>query len=123
MVARSAAPAVELPRDTVTVEALGGDVLVQGMGMPELLRFFAAQRRLSVPRAGESQEMANERANAELVPILLSMCVLADDDLRPLWTEAEWRAWGTGKNATAALALFAVAMRISGQNRDEEKKT
>ena len=121
MVARSAAPAVELPRETVTVEPLGGDVLVQGMGMPELLRFFAAQRRLAQPLAGESAEQAGERANAELVPVLLSMCVLADDQL-PLYTEAQWRAWGA-HNAPAALGLFAVAMRLSGQNREEEKKT
>lgn len=122
MVARSAAPAVELPRETVTVEALGGQVLVQGMGMPELLRFFAAQRRLSQPLAGETTDQAAERANSELVPIALSMCVLADDDQLPLYTAAEWRAWGA-RNAPAALGLFAVAMRLSGQGRDEEKKT
>ena len=89
--------------------------------MPELLRFYAAQRRLSQPRPGESLEQANERANSELVPIALSMCVLADDEL-PLYTDAQWRIWGAG-NAPAALELFAVAMRLSGQNRAEEKKT
>ncbi len=122
MVARSAAPVVSLPSENVTVEPLGGDVLVQGMGMPELLRFFAAQRRLSQPLPGETPDQAGERANAELVPLALSLCVLADDDRLPLYTEAQWRAWGAG-NATAALALFAVAMRLSGQNRDQEKKT
>lgn len=121
MVARSAAPAVELPRETVTVEPLGGDVLVQGMGMPELLRFFAAQRRFAQPLAGETKDQAAERANSELVPLALSMCVLADDGL-PLYTDAQWRAWGA-RHAPAALGLFAVAMRLSGQGRDEEKKT
>lgn len=96
-------------------------MVVQGMGMPELLRFFAAQRRLAQPLAGESVEQTQERANSELVPIALSMCVLADDDM-PLYTDAQWRAWGA-RNAPAALGLFAVAMRLSGQNRDEEKKT
>lgn len=94
---------------------------MQGMGMPELLRFFAAQRRLSQPQGTETAEQASERANSELVPIALSMCVLADDGL-PLYTDAQWRAWGA-RNTPAALGLFAVAMRLSGQNRAEEKKT
>lgn len=120
MVARSAAPVVELPRETVTVEALGGDVVVRGMDMPEFMRFAGAQRRLQTPLPGETTDQANERAIAEVVPFALSLVVLADDEL-PLYTEPQWRAWGA-QNVGAALQLFSVAMRLSGGKADDEKK-
>jgi hypothetical protein len=121
MVARSAAPLVELPSETVTVEPLGGDVLVCGFDMPQLLRFMAAKRRLSEKLDGENQDQAEERAVAEVVPFALHLLVLADDGL-PLYTEAQWRIWGA-RNGAAALELFAVAMRLSGNDKDTEKKT
>ena len=120
MVARSAAPVVELPREAVTVEALGGDVVVRGMDMPEFMRFAAAQRRLQTPLPGETDEQCKERAIAEAVPFALSMVVLADDNL-PLYTEPQWRAWGA-KNIGSVLELFSVAMRLSGGKADDEKK-
>lgn len=121
MVARSAAPVVELPRETVTVEALGGDVIVRGMDMPEMLRFAAAKRRLTTARDGETVEQAEERSVSEVVPFALSMVVLADDGL-PLYTERDWRIWGA-RNASSALELFAVAMRLAGNDSAAEKKT
>jgi hypothetical protein len=121
VVARNSVPVVELPTECITVEPLGGDVLVRGMDMPQLLRFSAARRRLTEARAGETQPEADERALAELVPLALAMLVLADDG-QPLFTETQWRAWGATQ-AAVALELFAVAMRLSGGEREAEKKT
>jgi hypothetical protein len=121
MVARSAAPVVELPRETVTIEAFGGDVLVRGMDITEMLRFMAAKRRLATPLEGETEIAADERSVAQSVPFALSMVVLADDGL-PLYTEAQWRTWGA-RHASVVLELFSVAMRLSGNDPGAEKKT
>ena len=118
-IARDALPALELPTEAVAMPSLGGDVLARGMDMQQLLEFVAARRRLSEPRAGETQAEANERAGAELVPFVLGMCAVLDDG-KPAYSEQQWRVFGV-KHADEMLTLFAVVMRLSGMAGDEKK--
>lgn len=120
-IARDAiAPAV-LPRETVQVDAIGGEVVVQGFDMQQMLAFHAHRRRLVVPLDGESPDDAIERAGAALVPWALSRTVLADDG-KPVYTEDQWRAFG-GRHAVACIELYHVAMRLSGSDDSAEKKS
>jgi hypothetical protein len=120
-VTRKALPHVELPTEEVEVAPLGGSVIVRGLSMPQMLQWSAERRRLLTPLDGESEEAAKERAGAYLVPLLLSMCVVLDDGL-PVYTSAQWAAWGVS-NPGEVMTLFQAAVRLSGQDADEEKKT
>lgn len=117
---RAALPAVELPVEEVTVAGLPGSVLVRGLDMPQLLAFGAARRRISEPREGETPEQAADRAGGELVPLLLSMCVVLDDGL-PVYSAAQWAAFGA-RHADSAITLFNAAVRLGGQDVEAEKK-
>lgn len=101
--------------------SLGGNVLVRGLGMPEFLRWSSQRRALVVPRAGETDEQARERAAAEMVPLMLSMAVMLDDGL-PVFSAAEWAAYGA-RHPEECTTLFQAAVRLSGQDPDAEKKT
>lgn len=112
-IARDQIPSLALPREEVDVPGLGS-VWVQGMDMPGLLKFTATRRRAQVPQDGETEQEAAERAGAELVPVLLEMCVLADDE-KPVYTTAQWSMWMV-RNGAASLDLFQRALRLSGQD-------
>lgn len=120
-ISRAALAQVDLPAEVVEVPALGGAVRVRGMSMPQFLHYAAARRRLALPLAGEDEAAAAERANAELVPLLLHMCVVLDDGL-PAYSAAEWGVLGV-RHVEAVLDLFSRAMRLSGQDAEAEKKT
>lgn len=109
-----------LPSEEHSVPELGGSVLVQGMSMPQLLAFTSARRRLTEPRDGETPAQAAERASGELLALLLHTCVLAAD-MQPVYSVAEWGAFGVA-HPEAALRLWDVATRVSGQQGEHEKK-
>lgn len=117
---RSAAPVVALPEEVVPAPALGGDVLVVGMDMPQAMRFAAARRRLSQAMVGETVGEARERAAGALVPLGLSMCVL-DDERQPIYAEAQWAALAVQQPDTV-LTLWDAVLRLSGQQPEVEKK-
>lgn len=119
VISRDQIPALELPSEEVDVPALGGGVMVRGMDMPQLLRFTQARRRAQTPRDGETEQEAHERSGGELVPVLLEMCVLAADDA-PVYTAAQWSRWMV-RHGEAALGLFEVALRLSGQEPEPGK--
>jgi hypothetical protein len=121
IVERAQVRPVALPTEVVDVPAIGGEVLVRGMDMPQMLAFTAARRAATAPREGETAAEAGERASGDLVPLLLSMCVLAADDL-PVYSVAEWRAFAVA-HPGPTLDLWDAAVRLSGQGGDAEKKT
>lgn len=109
-----------LPSEEHHVPELGGMVLIRGMDMAQLLAFTSARRRLTTPRGDETPAQASERASGELVALLLHTCVLAADQ-QPVYSAAEWGAFGVAY-PEAALRLWDVAARISGQQGGHEKK-
>lgn len=119
-ISRSAIPAISLPQETLAVEPLGGEVIVRGMDMQQMLRFTATRRRLVELLPGENEAQAAERASGELVPLVLAMCVLADDE-QPVYTAAQWAAFGA-RHPAVTMDLWDAAIRLSGQAGDHEKK-
>jgi hypothetical protein len=118
LIDRSEVAAPCLPIEEVPVESLGGEVFVRGMDLPQLLAFFAASQRSVLP--GETEEAANQRAGAAAVSIALACTVLASDK-KPLWNEEQWRAFGAAHMGDA-MRLFRIAMRLSGQDGEAERK-
>lgn len=114
-VARDQIPPLALPREVFDVPGIG-EVWVQGLDMPGLLRFTAARRRVTTPLDGETEQDASERAGGELVPLLLGLTVLAADE-RPIYSPAQWAVWMV-RNGDVALQLFSQALRLSGQEPD-----
>jgi hypothetical protein len=117
---RDQLPAVALPQEPVAVPGLGGDVIVRGMDMPQMLRFTALRRRLLTPQEGETEDQASERAAGELVPLALEMCTVLDDGL-PVYSAAQWATFGA-QHSGDVMALWEAAIRLSGQQPDHEKK-
>lgn len=100
-----------LPKQTVEVEALGGEVVVRGMLLVELL---GVQSRIAdLHKANQAGDMA--ASVSAIVPEVLSMCVL-DADGVSLFDQHQWQIWG-GQHQAAALNLFNVAWRLSGMGR------
>jgi hypothetical protein len=114
------APEPCLPIEEVPVESLGGEVYVCGMDMPQYLRYTAGLRAGSAPRDGESEHEANLRSGTDAVAVALGFTVL-NARKQPLYTAAQWRIWGASHLADA-MKLFGVAMRLSGQDTDAERK-
>ena len=95
-----------LPKETVTVAEMGGDVVVRGLLLSEKLALFSSIN-------------ADGRVFAE-ISTLLADTVRDADDL-PVFTAAEWEAFGN-RHHNAALALFAVARRLSGIDAEVDEK-
>lgn len=95
-----------LPRETVTVSELGGDVVVRGLLLSEKLALFS-----SINAAG--------RVYSEITVILADTVLDADD--QTVFTIREWEEFGN-KNHEAVLKLFAVARRLSGVDAEVAEK-
>lgn len=121
MIERDKIPAVELPTETVDVEALGDQVQVRGFDLPQLMAYLAAHRAAAVPADGETQEQATERASVAVVSVALAGTVLAADG-QPVYSAAQWRSFGA-RHPGQAFGLYNVVMRLSGQGDGAEKKT
>jgi hypothetical protein len=82
-----------LPKETVPVDVLGGDVVVTGLKLSDRMAIFSVKDGSSVSK-------------------MLSMTV-QDAEGKPLFSEEEWENFGV-KNFTTCIALFTVAKRLSG---------
>lgn len=120
-VQRGTLPAFELPQEQIAVDEFGGEVIVRGMDMAQQLRFSSLRRRLTSPLDGENAEQAAERAGGELLPFVLSICVVLDDG-KPAYPDEQWRIFGA-RHPDVALSLFNKAMELSGQDAKLEKKS
>jgi hypothetical protein len=112
-----------LPRETVEVEALGGDVVVRGLLLTERMKLEsrmtqAAQEAREAAPKGAADNL--DAGVAAVLPMLLAATVL-DADSNPLWTTDEWQIFG-GKHPQQAVALFNVAWRLAGLDRADNEK-
>lgn len=96
----------ELPRETVAVPALGGDVIVRGMMLGERLALFS--------------DLREEGKHYSHISKILAATVIGDDGKR-LMDEADWEAFG-GLHFNEALDLFSVARRLSGLDAEVVEK-
>lgn len=117
---RNQVPAPEVPREEIEVPELGGSVTVRGLLLTERLRISSLRAADAAPRPGETDDEAKARADTASVPRLLALTVLASDG-QPLWSEAQWQAFGAQHFATA-LGLFNAAMRLSGFDHEGDRK-
>lgn len=95
-----------LPKETVDVPALGGEVIVRGLMLSE---------RLTIATALTQED------KLRLVPLLLSKTVM-DAEGQQVFTEAEWETFGT-RYLDSAMNLFDVARRLSGMEEESLKKS
>ena len=96
-----------LPKETVDVPELGGEVVVRGLLFSERMSLLADAAR------------GNGKAFAD-IPTLLAQVVL-DGDEQPVFTAAEWELFGA-KNLEPVLVLFKVARRLSGLDMEAAEK-
>jgi len=110
----------ELPKETVAVESLGGEVIVRGMLLSERLASDNVHAASRNPREGETEDDAHARAGTAIVFRVLHTCVVDDSGKRLLSIE-EWDAFGTA-HQTDVFRLFNTAMRLSGQDLGDVEK-
>ena len=92
--------------EVVTVDELGGDVLVRSPSLDERLQLAFGEKSDIKKVARFSQ--------------LLEVCVL-DGDGNRLMTAEEWGAFG-GKNLSAAIRLWDIAWRLADFNGERAEK-
>jgi len=92
-----------LPKETVTVSELGGDVIVRGLLLRERLDLYDAR----------------DAGNATIAKLLARTVV--DAKHQPVFTEEEWEVFGA-RHGKAAIELFAVAKRLSGLDAEVAEK-
>ena len=95
-----------LPKETVEVDALGGEVVVRGLLLRERLALFDDARD------------GGERFGH--LSAVLAACVV-DADGKQVFTVDEWEQFGA-VHFEAALKLFNVAQRLSGLDVEGAKK-
>jgi hypothetical protein len=119
--------AEELKRETVSVPALRGDVVLTELSLEQRLDFDKvlrgdgnAEAKPGIPPSAAKAKAApaSRRSDYALVPELLAMAVLAADDA-PLFTVQQWRVFGA-RNKLITVQLFNAAMRLSGLGDDAE---
>ena len=95
-----------LPKETVAVEELGGEVVVRGLLLSERLALYAG---------------ANDEGRVfAQIPALLAQTVV-DADGAAIYDAAAWEAFGA-QHMDAALRLFGVAKRLSGLDAESAAK-
>jgi hypothetical protein len=100
-----------LPEEVVSVPELGGEVLVRGLDL---------KQRMTLSHSFRTKPDAFVDFG-HLAP-LLALTVLDADD-QPLFTEAEWAAWGsTNERQQAACRLWDVAWRLSDLDGKQAEK-
>lgn len=95
-----------LPKETHDCAPLGGEVVVRGLLLRERLALFDDAREGGA-RYGH-------------LTAVLAACVI-DADGKQVFTQDEWEQFGA-QHMEAALALFAVAQRLSGLDVEGAKK-
>jgi hypothetical protein len=93
---------ISLPKETVQVDELGGEVIVQGLKLSERFELFGEKN--AETRSGR----------------VLAVCV-RDADGEPLMTMEEWEIWGA-THFDAAARLVGKAMDLSGFNKAAAEK-
>lgn len=91
-----------LPKESKQVDAIGGEVVVQGLLLSDRLA-------LAVNKEKPYTHIAE----------MLSRTVM-DDEGEPVYTAQEWEIFGA-KNSEAAFELFAIAQRLSGMGEAVKK--
>lgn len=114
VIKRSAIAAPTLPKETVAVAPLGGDVVVRGLLLTERM---AVQRQLVELR---KKELTDTGAVHAILPVMLALCVLDAEGL-PLFTQDQWQAFGATHTDTA-VELFNTAWRLSGFAQADDTK-
>jgi hypothetical protein len=99
-----------LPEEVVSVPELGGDVLVRGLGLAE---------RMALSQEFKATTGRITRSFGHLAPLLSASVLDADDE--PLFTSAEWEAFGA-KHYAAAMNLWDIAWRLSDLDGKEAEK-
>lgn len=100
-----------LPKQSVEVEVLGGEVVVRGLLLVELLGIQNRIAQLHQANSGGD----HAASVSEIVPDVLALCVL-DADGVSLFSREEWQVFG-GQHQASALNLFNIAWRLSGMDR------
>lgn len=109
----SQAPNPTLPKQTVQVDALGGEVIVRALRLRERLHMQQRVRaRAASVDAGQMIE--------EMVPDLLALAVVNDVGA-PIYTAEQWDEFGASHQDTV-LELFNTAMRLSGYDSEADRK-
>jgi hypothetical protein len=120
LIERSEVKVPSLPRETVEVPALGGEVIVRGLLLSERLELSGFHERLADPMPGETDEQARSRAGGQIVAFTLSRAVVLADG-KPLYTQTEWDTFGS-KNPDAALDLFNRSRVLAGLDDKDNAK-
>lgn len=120
LIERSQIKAPSLPRETVEVSALGGEVIVRGLLLSERLELSGFHNRLADPLPGESEDQARSRAGGQIVAFTLARAVVLADS-QPVFTQAEWDTFGA-EHPDAVLDLFSRARVLGGQDGAENAK-
>lgn len=107
---RSAVIAPKLPEELVPVEGLGGDVLVRGLGL---------SARMDLAQKFKDKQDPASRNFGHLAPLLAVSVLDAEDE--PLFSAAEWEAWGVLNNAEF-MKLWDIAWRLSDMDGAEAAK-
>lgn len=117
VVKRGEVAAPTLPKQTVEVEALGGEVVVRGLTLVERLAVtnrLAALRSAAKARADAGQPVDPAEDLNLVIPMMLARAVM-DAEGEPLFTEAQWQVFG-GRHQGQAMAVFNVAWDLAGLN-------
>lgn len=120
LIERSQVKSPVLRKQTVTVPALGGDVIVRGLLLSELMQKRQVNDTAKVPQEGESEDRARSRAGGQVVSFTLARTVTLADG-QPLYSEAEWDVFGADHPGDV-LDLFKVAESLNGLNQKEVEK-
>lgn len=120
LIERSAVQAPVLPKETVPMPSLGGDVIVRGLLLSERLTLSALSGQLSEPHPGESVELAQARAGAQMVSHTLARAVVLADG-QPFYSVAQWDQFGA-KHTGDVLALFQASRRLNGYDEGDTEK-
>lgn len=109
-----------LPKETVHVPGLGGDVVVRGLLLSESLAVRELVRQLRKPLDGETEAQAQARAGAQMCAATLAKAVcLANGE--PVWPAHEWEVFGA-QHTGDALMLFEVSQRLDGLKAEDVEK-
>lgn len=106
VLSKSDIPRPTLPAETIQVDELGGEVIVQGLRLRDRVQVGAA----------EASDRPHEIAR------ILSLTVV-DANRNPIYTADEWEDFGC-RQSLVAFRLLDIAMRLSGlkEGEDSEKK-
>ena len=104
---------LELAREVIQVDALGGEVAVVELDLGARLAFEDAL--VATRKRGQDGDLVGD-----LVPQLLAVSVVGEEGV-PLLDVKQWRVFG-GRHPAVAVELFNAAMRLSGLDGAEHKK-